>query len=174
MNPRTLFCFFRSKTTFILLISSFLYLGCGGSVTNTGSSAGAGAGSSPDTTPPSISSVTVTGQNYDTDANIDISVVFDENVTVTGEPTLALTIGADARTARYHSDGSGGATVVFRYTVVAGDSDTDGITISPTTISLPNSATIKDGANNDAALDLASHLPTSLGQVTVNVLRSTY
>ena len=112
-----------------------------------------------DTTAPSISSVTVTGQNYDTDANIDISVVFDENVTVTGAPTLGLIIGADARIASYHSGSSSGATVVFRYTVVAGDSDTDGIAISPTTISLPNSATIKDGANNDAALDLASSLP---------------
>ena len=121
-----------------------------------------------DTTAPSISSVTVTGQNYDTDANIDISVVFDENVTVIGSPTLGLTIGADARTASYES-GSGSATLIFRYTVVSGDSDTDGIEVSPTTISLSNSATIQDGANNDAALELASYLPTDLGLVTVNV-----
>src|SRR5205807_2589210 len=64
-------------------------------------------------------------------------------------PGVGLTIGATGVTASYVS-GSGTSVLVFRYTVAAGDSDPDGITItSPVVL---NGGTIKDTAGNNASL----------------------
>lgn len=63
--------------------------------------------------------------------NIEFNLNFPKSVTITGNPTLALTIGATARTATFFS-GNNSSTLVFRYTVVNGDNDTDGITVGST------------------------------------------
>ena len=47
-------------------------------------------------------------------------------MTVTGIPTLGLTIGATARLASYYS-GSGSTQLTFRYVIQAGDVDANGI-----------------------------------------------
>jgi hypothetical protein len=71
-----------------------------------------------DTTPTvtNVSSSTANG-TYGTGAAIPIQVTFNENVFVTGTPTLVL---SDGETAAY-SGGSGTNTLTFTYTVAAGD-----------------------------------------------------
>ena len=49
-------------------------------------------------------------------------------MTVTGTPTIALTVGTTSRIASYAS-GSGSASLVFRYIVQAGDIDSDGVAL---------------------------------------------
>ena len=114
-----------------------------------------------DTTGATISSVAITSDTgddavyldddgvYGIGDEIEITVSFNESVTVTGSPQLGLTIGSDARSAAYKS--ATGSKVVFSYTVSAGDSDADGISIEADKLSL-NSGSIKDGDNNDADL----------------------
>ena len=61
--------------------------------------------------------------------DIDLAVTFAENMTVDttdGTPQIGLTIGMTPKLAGYTS-GSGTASLVFRYTVVEGDLDTDGV-----------------------------------------------
>ena len=109
----------------------------------------------PDTTAPTVSSVSISssaGSNntYGTGDDIDVSVLFDETVDVSGSPYVALTVGDDTKDAYY--DSSDGATVIFVYTVEDGDSDTDGVSIAANAINL-NGGSIEDPANNDANLD---------------------
>ena len=130
-----------------------------------------------DTTAPTISSVAITSDPDENDADlgayesggpgrsspssawasgvyrigddVQVTVTFSENVTVTGSPQLELAIGSNNRTAVYKSkDGSAAA---FSYTVAEGDSDDDGIAINASKLTL-NGGSIKDAANNDADL----------------------
>ena len=86
---------------------------------------------------------------------IEVTVAFDEAVTVTGMPQAALAVGAHTRPAAYAS-GSGTTSLVFRYTVAAGDSDPDGVSVSSLAL---NGGRITDGAAapNAAALALGAH-----------------
>ena len=88
---------------------------------------------------------------------VDIVVTFSEAVTITGSPLLALTIGSGTANASYLSGDARntGATTTkyFRYTVAAGDNDTNGISIAANALSLnsgANLATITDAAGNAA------------------------
>ena len=107
-----------------------------------------------DTTAPKIVSngvtITSTSAPYTTTEVIQVIVTFTENVLVTGTPQLALQIGTATKTAAYTS-GTGTTALVFEYTVVAGEADTDGISIAANALSL-NSGTIKDAAGNNAVL----------------------
>ncbi len=107
-----------------------------------------------DTTAPEIVSngvaFTSTTAPYTTDEVIQATVTFKENVTVTGTPQLALQIGSVTKKAGYAS-GSGTTALVFSYTVAAGDTDADGISIGANALSL-NGGTIKDAAGNAATL----------------------
>jgi hypothetical protein len=99
---------------------------------------------------PTITSVTgPTAGTYIVGQNLDFTVVFSEAVAVTGTPRLQLTIGSTTRYATYLS-GTGTSTLTFRYTVQAGDEDTDGIAVaSPIDL---NGGTIKDVPGNNAVL----------------------
>jgi ELWxxDGT repeat protein len=99
---------------------------------------------------PTITSVTgPTAGTYIVGQNLDFTVQFDDTVNVTGTPRLQLTIGSTTRFATYLS-GSGTSTLTFRYTVQAGDLDSDGIAVaSPIDL---NGGTIKDVPGNDAVL----------------------
>ncbi len=105
----------------------------------------------PDTTAPTVTSVTppANGTYADGD-NLDFTVNFDENVTVTGSPHLSLTVGSATRNAAY-AGGTGTSALSFRYTVQAGDSDSNGVTVDSLTL---NGGAIKDGAGNNATLAL--------------------
>lgn len=114
-----------------------------------------------DTAAPTISSVTITSDTGDDDVELDddgvygigdtieATVNFNEDVMVTGSPQLELTIGNAVRKAEYKS--TAGGKLMFIYSVVEGDSDTDGVAIGANKVSL-NGGSIKDDADNDAIL----------------------
>ena len=78
---------------------------------------------------PVVSSVTVPADgSYGASQALNFTVTFSDTVTVTGMPSLDLTVGANSRSATYVS-GSGTASLVFRYTVQPGETDADGIAL---------------------------------------------
>ncbi|WP_232522436.1 beta strand repeat-containing protein [Marinimicrobium alkaliphilum] len=103
-----------------------------------------------DAVAPTVSSVSVPSNGtYSTGQHLDFTVNTSKNVTVNtggGTSRIALTIGATTRYATYLS-GSGTSAVVFRYTVQAGDSDSDGIALAAALD--PDGGTIRDNAGND-------------------------
>ncbi|MGG6230905.1 T9SS type A sorting domain-containing protein [Tenacibaculum sp. SDUM215027] len=109
-----------------------------------------------DAVAPTITNVSVPANGtYSAGQNLDFTVNFNENITVNttgGTPQIAITIGATTRQATYLS-GSGTSALLFRYTIQAGDSDTDGITVGTLAT---NGGTLKDAVNNDADLILNS------------------
>lgn len=112
--------------------------------------------STPDTTAPTIGSVTSTKTNgsYKAGDSIAVTVQFSEVVNVTGTPQLTLETGTTDRTVNYTS-GSGTNTLTFNYTVQAGDTSADLDYASTSALAL-NGGTIKDAAGNAATLTLAT------------------
>ena len=107
-----------------------------------------------DTTCPTVSSVAISSDTGDDEVygigdGIEVTVTFSENVAILGNPQLELTIGSSARNAAYQS--TTGSKVVFSYTVVVDDSDTDGISIAADNLNLKGGA-IKDLSGNPADL----------------------
>ena len=119
---------------------------------------------------PAINLVTVAPGNYIGGGNIDINVAFSKEVNITGAPTLSLRVGENDRVASYHS-GGGTNTLVFRYTVSAGESDlVDGIEIiSPLQSS---GGSIRDSLGN-TAMDLSFTVPSNLASVLVDAIPPT-
>ncbi|WP_019960813.1 beta strand repeat-containing protein, partial [Woodsholea maritima] len=109
-----------------------------------------------DNTAPTVTSVGVpSNATYSSGQNLDFTVNFSENITVNtagGTPQIALTIGSTTRQASYQS-GSGTSALTFRYTVQAGDEDTDGIAVGTLAA---NGGTLRDAGGNDANLTLNS------------------
>ncbi len=99
---------------------------------------------------PSVTSNPGSDNTYAIGDTISVKVTFNENVTVTGTPQLELAVGASNRQADYAS-GSSSTELTFSYTVVAGDEDSDGISVAANKLTL-NGGTIKDAADNDATL----------------------
>ena len=107
-----------------------------------------------DTTPPTVSNIEVssdpgTDRTYAVDDEIQVTVTFSETVAVTGMPELRLELGGGQRTGTYEG-GSGTAALVFGYTVAAGESDMDGVSVETDSLS---GGTIRDGAGHNAVLD---------------------
>jgi hypothetical protein len=107
-----------------------------------------------DTTAPTVTSVTFSSTSgsdstYKIGDVVDVTIAFSENVTITASPRISLT-GLTSKFATY-SSGSGTSSIVFSYTVVSGDSDTDGLAITSNTLAL-NSGTIADAFGNNATL----------------------
>ncbi len=106
-----------------------------------------------DAVPLTIASVTPPANgSYRAGQMLDFTVGFSANATVDttgGTPAIPLTVGATARSASYVS-GSGTASLVFRYTVPAGDTDADGIVAaSPMVL---NGGTIRSATSQNAVL----------------------
>ncbi|HXH30000.1 MAG TPA: hypothetical protein VNJ01_04240 [Bacteriovoracaceae bacterium] len=123
---------------------------------------------------PTVSSITPpTSQTYGNAAVLNFTVAFSEPVTVTNFPTLSLNLGGATKSAVYVS-GSGSQNLVFRYTTVLNDGDTDGVaSTSPLNLS---GGTINDTAGNPATLTfsaatyagvLVDAVPPSVSSVTV-------
>lgn len=110
-----------------------------------------------DTSAPTVLNVGVPASTtYIAGQNLDFTVNTDENVTVNttgGIPQITLTVGATLRQARYVS-GSGTSALMFRYTVQAGDEDTDGIALAAAIDA--SGGTLRDAAANDLVLALNS------------------
>ena len=119
-----------------------------------------------DTVAPTISSIAVTSDpgdddTYSTGDTIQVTVTFSEDVTVTGDPQLELEFadpGSSNQQASYSSSNSGGALVVFEYTVAVGDSASDGLAIAANKLTL-NGGSIQDASGNDAVLTHSAYGP---------------
>ena len=116
----------------------------------------------PDETSPTITGVTSTTSNsaYKAGDTVDIDVVFDEPVNVSGTPQLELETGDID-----YTDGSGTDTLTFTYTVQEGDNSPDLDYTSNSALAL-NGGTIKDAAGNDADLTLPN--PGEAGSLGAN------
>ena len=94
---------------------------------------------------------------YKLGQDIFATVTFNRPVEVTGSPQLALTIGSATRQAGYSPSDSVGRVIWFVYTVRSSDSDTDGISVGASALTL-NGGTIKiRGGAANAVLDLGTH-----------------
>ena len=102
--------------------------------------ASAGIGSSPQD-----------GTSYGAGEWIRVWVRFDREITVSGTPQLALTIGDQTRQASHYATGT--TSVWFRYAVQSGDTDSDGIGVAAGALTL-NGGTIQSPGGADAELDL--------------------
>jgi DNA/RNA endonuclease G (NUC1) len=104
---------------------------------------------------PNVTSVAVPpATTYTTGQNLDFTVNFNENANVaSGTPRIALTLNSGTVYANFVS-GSGTTALLFRHTVVSGDSDPDGIVVAGS-IDL-NGATIRDALGNDGNTTLNS------------------
>ena len=116
-----------------------------------------------DHTAPAVSSVAVpAAATYRVGQDLDFTVHFNEAVTVdttNGTPSIALTLDTGGTVQAAYVSGSGGAGLTFRYTVVAGNADANGVALA-SGITL-NGGTIKDAVGNDSALALNSVGSTS-------------
>ncbi len=112
---------------------------------------------------PSISGVSPPiDATYNIGDNLDYTVNFSEAVnvvTTSGTPYLTLTVGSSTVHAAYYS-GSGTSALTFRYTVVSGDADADGVALS-SDITL-NGGTLKDAAGNDAKVTFTGSTATGV------------
>ena len=114
-----------------------------------------------DTTAPTITGLSMfsklTGKSedelfYEAGNTIAVRVAFSERIVVTGTPTLDVEIGANTRTFSYVAYVGVRDAATFEYTVQAGDSDQDGVSIGADAVKLPAGASIKDEAGNNAVL----------------------
>ena len=100
-------------------------------------------------------------QTYAIGAIIGVEATFSETVTVTtsakARPRLELIVGSNRRDALYVS-GSGSNTLRLEYTVVDGDSDSDGIGFARNSFETPTGSSIATSAAS-AAVDL-DHFPS--------------
>ena len=95
-------------------------------------------------------STPIAGNTYRRGETIGIAVGFAKPVTVTGTPQLALSVGANTRQAAYVR-GSGTGQLVFEYTVVQADADSDGIAIAADSLA-PGTGAIADATGMAALL----------------------
>ncbi len=116
-----------------------------------------------DTTAPTVTNVTSTTADgfYRAGSTLAVTVTFSEQVIVTGTPQLALNSGATGT----YSSGSGTNTLVFVYTVAAGQNSADLDSTSTSALML-NGGSIKDAANNPATLTLPT--PGAAGSLGAN------
>ena len=99
-----------------------------------------------------ITSSPGTDNNYATGDTITVSLTFSEAVTVTGTPYVVLDIGAQPRHAAYSGDGSSMAAQPFSYTVLAGDRDTDGVSLQANSLTLSGGAILTTSDSTAATL----------------------
>ncbi|MBD65171.1 MAG: hypothetical protein CME62_08190 [Halobacteriovoraceae bacterium] len=100
---------------------------------------------------------------YPENVEILFQVNFNELVNVTNFPRIILDVDGNTRYATYQS-GSGSTGLEFAYTVQAGESDLDGITVTSTSIDL-NGGTIKAADTADAVLDFTLYLDDLSGVI---------
>ncbi|MBK23105.1 MAG: hypothetical protein CME70_03790 [Halobacteriovorax sp.] len=108
-----------------------------------------------DSSGPTVSEVNSTkgDGSYKSSEVIDIRVIFNEAVIVTGSPQITLDFSTDY--AVNYSSGSGTDTLTFQYTVVGGQDSAD-LDYAATNSLVLNAGTIQDATGNNATLTLAS------------------
>ncbi len=110
---------------------------------------------------PTISSVSAPSNNtYTSGQNLDFTVTFSENVTVSNTPRMTITLSSGTVYANYLS-GAGSSSLIFRYTVGASDEDSNGIVlVSP--IDLNTIGVISDSAGNNSVLSFSPPSTSSI------------
>lgn len=125
------------------------------------------------TTVPTFTIAVPADGNYVTGAVLTFTVTASEAVTVVNTPRIALTIGANTRQALYSAADSTETSLVFKYTIVAGDLDTDGIAVA-SAMNLNTTGKVKDkiigGSEVEVAVGSLTFTPPSTAGVTVNVV----
>ena len=116
-----------------------------------------------------ITSTPATGDTYVLGETIAVRVGFDQSVTVTGTPQLALTVGSQTRQAAYAA-GTGMAQLTFRYPVQAGDADGNGIAIGAAALTLNDGRIRRTGGTVSARLDLGTSALTDAASHKVNAV----
>ncbi len=118
-----------------------------------------------------VASSPASGATYGLGERIEVRVTFARAVAVTGTPQLALSFGAATRQADY-AGGTGTPQLAFGYVVVAGDADSDGLSIGASALAL-NGGGIADGRDGStaAALGLGSSAVTDAGGHRVDATR---
>ncbi|WP_394224815.1 beta strand repeat-containing protein, partial [Pseudoalteromonas spongiae] len=109
-----------------------------------------------DSVSPKVTSVTSSTDNgtYNAGSTVNVQVVFDKNVIVaTTSGTPSINLNASSAAQAVYSAGSNSNTLVFNYTVQAGDNITDLGVTNIASLAL-NSASIKDALGNDATVTL--------------------
>ena len=105
----------------------------------------------------SMFSAPASGDTYQFGDPIEIRVDFDRLVTITGTPQVNLTVGSNTRAVGITGPAvhfrSRTSSLFFKYTVVAADSDADGISVAADAISL-NGGSIKAAADGTTDADL--------------------
>lgn len=126
-----------------------------------------------DTTPPRITALAGPANgSYKAGQVLRFTATVSESVTVAGVPTLPLIVGTTARQAAYVADSSSPTSLVFEYTVQAGETDANGIAVGRV-LALAGGS-ILDGAGNAAALavrapNLSRVLVDSAGPVATGI-----
>ncbi|MBL0499885.1 cadherin repeat domain-containing protein [Aeromonas caviae] len=135
-----------------------------------------------DTTAPTVSSVGITGASGAQSNTLNAGDVVSITVTMAeatvidtagGTPRVALNIGGNTVYANYVS-GSGTTSLLFQYTILAGQTDANGISIVANGLEA-NGGTLSDAAGNDANLshslvtDNASYLVDTTAPVVSGV-----
>ena len=122
-----------------------------------------------DVAPPRVSDIYLDssparGDTYQLGETIEVEVEFDKAVKTTGEPRLALTIGTRTRHATHY--GWSSHSLLFQYTVQAGDRDENGISIPANALSLVGGTiTAADGTT---AADLTHEAVSPVSASKVN------
>ena len=94
--------------------------------------------------------------SYSAGDSIEFTVTFNGAVTVEGDPVFNFSLGGVDKAARYDAASSTATSLVFTYTVQAGEEDTDGIWVGsgPQTFTLDDNDHIRTTLSNaDALLD---------------------
>ena len=120
---------------------------------------GSSASVSIDTSAPTLTSMNITGASgilsniLNAGDVVQITASFNEAVIVNisgGTPKMVLNVGGVNKSVSYVS-GSGTTDLLFNYTILAGDTDTNGLSYAANSMLL-NDGTIKDSAGNSAVI----------------------
>lgn len=148
----------------------------GNNATLTHSAISDSSGHKVDGSSPTVSSATLSGVGYyNSGDTITVTIAFSETVTVTGAvriPVTGVTNAGIAKTVNLDYDDtlSTGDTKVFKYTVVDGDLDLNGIDIAANAVDL-NGGSILDPAGNSATITYSAQAPPNTP--TIDAVRPT-
>ena len=113
-----------------------------------------------DNTPPGIGEENLRlpqDGTYGDDDTLTFTIVYDEDVKVSGTPYFTFDIGGEERRANYLGGEEFTRVLAFSYDIQRGDQDSDGIILGGSIeVDSASSITIQDEAGNDASTDLSS------------------
>ena len=117
----------------------------------------------------SITTTPASGDSYYTGEDITVRVTFNTHINGISNGQVRIVIGSNTRTVSSNTNFPNSSSVDFTYRVVAGDQDTDGITVA--TNALSGTFRHQDGGSSSSALNrtLPNTLATAQAAHKVNV-----